>query len=308
MDKTAQRLNPQRALMELDYHQRWLCRGHGRIAIENIRPLRSMLELLFRIPTVRDRAEEYIRSIRLTTFEWRFDALPPAFGNYRILHLSDLHIDAIDGLPEAIHKTIRNSRPDLIVLTGDYRFETGGNIHLVLEYMQHLMDGLPRCDGIFGILGNHDTGEFVEPFEAMGMRMLINESCILRRGADCIGLIGLDDCHYYGADDLEKALHGMDPGLFRILLVHSPELFHEARCAGIDFYLCGHTHGGQIRLPLFGAPITNAACPRRFSDRIWRHGGTQGYTHRGTGSSCIPFRLNCPPEATLHILNPGDSA
>ncbi len=308
MTETAQRLNPKRALIELDYYRRWLCRGRGRIAIEHIRVLRRTLELLLRIPGLQQQAEEYLHNIQLTTFNWNFDDLPPAFRNYRILHLSDLHIDAIAGLTEAIHETIRDSRPDLIVLTGDYRFETGGNIHLVLEYMQHLIEGLPSCDGIFGILGNHDTGEFVEPFEAMGIRMLINESFILQRGEDRIGLIGLDDCHYYGTDDLEKALRGVDAGLFRILLVHSPEMFHEAHCEGIDFYLCGHTHGGQIRLPVLGAPVINTVCPRRYFDRTWRHGRTQGFTHRGTGSSCVPLRLNCPPEVTLHILNSGDAS
>lgn len=303
-----QHLNEQRQLLELDYYQHWFCQGRGRFAIENFSPLRHVLEQLIRLPGVREHAEQVARTPQQTFFNWQFDRLPPSFNHYRILQLSDLHIDAMAGLVEPILAAVSDSRPDIIVLTGDFRFATGGANHLMLEYMQQLVAGLPRCDGIYGILGNHDSCSFIKPFEALGIRMLVNETVELQRGSDRIALIGLDDCHYYGTDDLTGALRGVEPELFKLLLVHSPELFREAAGAEIDFYLCGHTHGGQIRLPYLGAPILNAGCPRRYCDRTWRHGRTQGYTHRGTGSSCVPLRINCPPEVTLHTLSLGDAA
>jgi predicted MPP superfamily phosphohydrolase len=300
--------NPRRALMELDYYQRWLCPGRGRVAIENVRPLRVALQLLMRMPGVRTAAESSVLQVRRTSFTWRFDHLPPAFEKYRILHLSDLHIDAVDGLVDAVHRVTRETRPDLIVMTGDFRFETGGNFHLVMKYMEQLMSGLSCPDGIYGILGNHDAGGMIEPLQALGLRMLVNEHVLIDRGGDRIGLLGLDDCHYYGTDDLDSACRGLDGDLFKILLVHSPELYREAAAAGMAFYLCGHTHGGQIRLPLLGALLTNTACPRRYCDRSWRQETMQGYTHRGTGSSCVPLRFFCPPEATVHVLMPGGAA
>jgi len=76
-------------------------------------------------------------------------------------------------------------------------------------------------------------------------------------------------------------------------------MYNEAAAAGIHLYLCGHTHGGQIRLPWLGAPMQNAACPRRYAHGCWRHGEMQGYTSAGAGCSMLPVRYNCPPEITL---------
>lgn len=305
MSESVRQLNPQRALIELEHYQRWFCRGCGRVAIENIQLMRTVLGWFNQMPGVRERSSAYIRQIRLTRFDWQFEGLPRAFDGYRILHLSDLHIDAVDGLVEAILRAVDGLLPDLVLITGDYRFETGGNNHLMIRYMKALMEGLKSVDGVYGILGNHDSVESIEPLEQLGVRMLINQHCMLERGGERMALLGLDDCHYYGTDDLDAACAGLEDELFKILMVHSPERYREAANAGIDFYLCGHTHGGQIRLPGFGAPIMNAACPRRYADRAWKHGRMQGYTHRGTGSSCVPLRLNCPPEVTVHQLSGG---
>ena len=88
----------------------------------------------------------------------------------------------------------------------------------------------------------------------------------------------------------------------RILLAHSPEVIPEASERGFCLYLTGHTHAGQICLPGGWPPMVNARCPRRYIAGAWTFNGMAGYTSRGTGSSGVFARFNCPPEVVIHIL------
>jgi predicted MPP superfamily phosphohydrolase len=138
----------------------------------------------------------------------------------------------------------------------------------------------------------------------MGVQVLVNDSVEVGSGAQAIRVIGVDDPHYYGCDDLAAALADVPADAFKVLLAHSPEMYEEAAQAGIHLYLCGHTHAGQIRLrvPFTGrlfAPLKNADCPREYADGAWRHRTMQGYTSAGLGSSLLPVRYNCPPEIVI---------
>lgn len=155
---------------------------------------------------------------------------------------------------------------------------------------------------VYGVLGNHDSIRMVPPLEAMGIRMLLNESVALERGDDRIFLAGIDDPHYYRADNLEKACAPIPPDAISILLSHSPEIYQHAAHVGFNVMLCGHTHGGQICLP-GGIPIMcNARCPRQFCAGTWQYHQLMGYTSVGAGFSIVDARLNCRPEITLHRL------
>jgi predicted MPP superfamily phosphohydrolase len=141
--------------------------------------------------------------------------------------------------------------------------------------------------------------------EDMGIRMLFNECEAIVRGDDCIYLAGIDDAHYYRADDLEKASSQIPPGAFSILLSHTPEVYDRAARAKYDLMLSGHTHGGQLCLP-GGIPIKlEAVLLRSMGAGSWKHAGMVGYTSVGVGTSLLPVRLNCPPEITLHTLRAG---
>jgi predicted MPP superfamily phosphohydrolase len=85
-------------------------------------------------------------------------------------------------------------------------------------------------------------------------------------------------------------------------LAHTAEIYREAQSRGIHFYLCGHTHGGQIRFKKVGPIITNAHAPRRFASGFWMFKGMTGYTSTGVGISAVPVRFNCPPEIVLFTL------
>jgi hypothetical protein len=136
----------------------------------------------------------------------------------------------------------------------------------------------------------------------MGIRMLLNESEVVRRGDQAIHLAGIDDAHYYCVDNMQKAGEEIPHDGFAILLSHTPEIYRQAAHAGFRLMLSGHTHGGQICLP-GGIPVTlDSHLPRRFGAGAWQHHGMTGYTSVGTGSCIVPVRFNCPPEIVLHRL------
>jgi len=109
----------------------------------------------------------------------------------------------------------------------------------------------------------------------------------------------VDDPYDFRCDDLPAALDAVPPEGFKILLAHTPDLYREAAAAGVHLYLCGHTHGGQIRFPLLGALFHHAQAPRALIMGAWRHGPMYGYTSPGAGCSSLPVRFNCPPEITM---------
>lgn len=228
------------------------------------------------------------------------DSLPRAFDGFRILHLTDLHIDIDPRLVQSISRAVSKIDYDICVMTGDYRSMTIGPIDGTLALMRALRPAL-RGE-VLAVLGNHDPLGLVPGLEEAGFSILLNEARVLRRGADALCFAGVDDPVVFGTDDLEKALSAAPPGAAKIVLSHSPRLCAEAGRAGASLLLCGHTHGGQICLPggrmLFG----NEGMPRCFLKGAWRRGSLHGYTSAGCGASGLPCRLNCPAEVVLHTL------
>ncbi len=113
----------------------------------------------------------------------------------------------------------------------------------------------------------------------------------------------MDDPHYFQRDDLALALNTRgESNQFTFLMAHSPEILEEARKAEVDFYICGHTHGGQVCLPVFGMIHWNARCAKKYAKGEFNYKGMKGYTHQGTGSSNSPIRFNCLPEIVIHKL------
>ena len=121
-----------------------------------------------------------------------FETLPAGFCGFRILHLSDLHIDGIQGLAERVADLIAPHEVDLCVFTGDYRFATSGTCHNVYPEMRKIVRAVRSRNGILGILGNHDYAEEIEELEAMGIRMLMNASVECKNSQSSIWVAGLD--------------------------------------------------------------------------------------------------------------------
>lgn len=227
-------------------------------------------------------------------------ALPREFDGFAILHLSDLHVDTNPRAMDRLVPILDHLRYDICVMTGDYRGRTAGPHKAVLEGLKRVRRHV-RGD-VFAVLGNHDTILMVPGMEAGGYRLLLNESAVIARGRNRIHLAGVDDAHYFRADNIEKAATAVPHDEFSILLSHTPEIYRHAAHADFNVMLSGHTHGGQICLP-GGIPLTlDAVLPRKLGHGAWKHLNLIGYTSAGVGTSIVPLRFNCPPEITIHEL------
>ena len=290
----------QRLGIETDYERRIFGQGRTFFHIENWYALRSIMRNILRLVLLLGRGRRNARRIVLRHNRISLPRLPRPFDNYRILQISDLHLDMAPDFPHALIEAVRQVDYDLCVLTGDYRAETYGPYTAALDALRQVRAHL-RGD-VYAILGNHDTLCMVPAMEAMGIRMLLNEQVPIERQGEVIHLAGIDDPHYYRADNLEKAADAIPDGAISVLLAHSPEIYRHAAHADFDVMLCGHTHAGQICLP-GGLPLMcNARCPRAFCRGNWAYHGMTGYTSAGSGSCVVDVRLNCPPEITLHQL------
>ncbi len=237
------------------------------------------------------------KEIALNRVDISHPNLPKEFHDFTILHLSDLHLDGIPGLEDIILKLLNKTEVDICVLTGDYRKELHGPIKHVMQCLKKLINDIKSHNGFLGVLGNHDGCHMVKPMEEMGIQMLINECFQLEKEGASIQFIGTDDVHYYYTD---QALHALENtnSEFSIALVHSPELYDMAEEAGINLYLCGHTHGGQVCLP-GGIPIVkHLNRGRRFYKGHWQYKKMHGITNVGSGAS-VPVRFNTRGEALI---------
>lgn len=251
-----------------------------------------------------ERGVRNAQDVRLHRMDLVLPGLPSGFEGYRILHLSDLHLDFLGGATRAAAAHVASVEADLCVMTGDFLGAEHGPFEQILPPLRALVERVRAPDGILAVLGNHDSARMVEPFEALGLQVLANESVCLRRGGDRLVLTGTDDVHYYFTDRALEALRSAPQG-FRVALVHSPELADHAAACGYRLYLCGHTHGGQVCLP-GGIPlVTHLARLRRLASGRWRLGDLVGYTSRGTGVSCLPVRFHSRGEVVLLTLRGG---
>jgi predicted MPP superfamily phosphohydrolase len=267
---------------------------------ENWYSLAKLIRFALRAVGLYRRAQRNALDIRIRYNDVTLARLPAAFDGYTLLHLSDLHVDMSDAIVPRLIETVAALEYDACVLTGDYRAATSGPIEPALDGMRRLCAVLRRP--LYGVLGNHDSISMLPALESIGIRFLMNESVRIEREGAALVLAGVDDPHYFRADDLERACAGSASVTTSILLSHTPEIYRRAAAAGFDLMLCGHTHGGQICLP-GGIPITlDADLPRRFGRAAWRYDRLQGYTSVGCGTSIVDVRINCPPEITLHRL------
>lgn len=229
--------------------------------------------------------------------------LPASLEGFTILQISDLHLYPLTQ-PELIKKAVAISNelnPDLVVMTGDYVWQELEAI----EELAPILSGLNAKYGVFSILGNHDywldAGVITSTMEAAGLPVLINQGFSIQVGRGSLYLAGLDD-GWSGHPDLERTLEGVSQDEPVFLLCHEPDLADQnASNHRIDLQLSGHTHGGQIRIPGFGALIL-PYLGRKYDLGLYKIGNMLLYTNRGLGVISEPVRFNCPPEISHFIL------
>lgn len=269
---------------------------------ENWYSIHRLLKFGMSITRLYQRGQRNALNIQLQHSNIHIPNLPAAFDGYKILHITDLHLDMHADFPQALCTRVSGLDYDLCVLTGDYRYQTRGPFDAALKGLEQLRQHING--DIYAVLGNHDSIRMVPEMENMGMNVLLNEAICLEREQDKLYLAGIDDPHYFRTDNLERACVDIPDSATSILLAHSPEIYRQAAHSGFDLMLCGHTHGGQIRLPGNIPLYYNASCPRRLCSGLWQHKNLQGYTSLGAGSSIIDVRFNCLPEVVIHTLQP----
>lgn len=276
--------------------------GQGRnlFHIENWSLMGKLLQHGLNLFQLMPRGKSNARDIRVRHNSIYLKHLPPNFHGYTLLHISDSHLDMADDIPLALIRAVRDVDYDACVWTGDFRGKTYGPYDRVLEGLEKVRAHLQ--EPVYAVLGNHDTIRMVPDIEDMNIRMLLNEHVVIEKGGERIYLAGLDDPHFYRADNLEKTADTIPQDATSILLAHTPEIYQHAAFANFDVMFCGHTHGGQICLP-GGYPVTlNIACSREYGRGAWQYRQMQGYTSVGSGACVLDVRFNCPPEITLHHL------
>lgn len=302
LEKRLGRLHARSRLgIENDHEAQVFGQGINYFHIGNLRLSPLMIRNCLKLTGLYGRGCRNAAQIEVRHNHIRLPKIPKAFDGFVILHLSDLHVDMNQGAMEHLRGILQEIKYDLCVLTGDYRGKTFGPYEETLLGMARVCAELRKP--LYGVLGDHDTIRMTPGLEEIGIRMLLNECETIERNNQCIYLAGIDDAHFYRADNIEKAASEIPRDEFSILLSHTPEIYRQAAYADFNLLLSGHTHGGQICLP-GRIPLTlDSVLPRHMGSGAWKYNDMIGYTSVGAGSSVVPARFNCPPEITLHHLN-----
>ena len=293
----------QRMDIERDHDAQIFGKGLLSFHIMNWYPVHSVIRNALKLTGLYWRGRRNTGRILLKRNDILFKELPPLFDGFTILHLSDMHVDMNEVAMQHLIELVGDMRYDLCVLTGDYRGKNFGPFEATLDGVARVRAHLK--EPVYGVMGDHDTIQMVPGLEAMGIRMLLNESAVIVRGDQQIYLAGIDDAHRFKVDNIEKAASQIPSGKFSILLSHTPEIYRQAAQADFNLLLSGHTHGGQICLPGSIPIILDAVLPRWMGAGPWQYHNMTGYTSVGAGSSVVPVRFNCPPEIALHCLRSG---
>ncbi len=276
--------------------------GHGLnfFHIENWYSIHSIIRKTLKVSGLYWRGRSNCKRIEVRHNHIKSPDLPSEFDGFTILHISDMHVDMNVEVMTRLIELLQEIDYDICVLTGDYRGKTFGSFDETLKGMARVQAHIKQQT--LGVLGNHDTIRMLPGLEDMGITMLLNESKTIQRGDARLHFAGVDDAHYFRADNIEKAAAKIPHDEFSIMLSHTPEIYRQAAHADFNILLGGHTHGGQICLP-GKIPLTlDSDLPRSLGSGAWKYHEMVGYTSVGVGASVVAVRLNCPPEITLHHL------
>ena len=237
--------------------------------------------------------------------------LPPAFNGFRIVQISDLHLEEYTEdffLRHVIHQ-VNALHADLVLVTGDFisRGPLGYDVSLAAAGRCAAILGTLTCPERYGVLGNHDA--IVNPhavrahMENNGLPILVNQNVRIERDNQSIVLAGIDDFSH-GRPNLSESIPE-NPDAPVILMAHEPDFANRVatheRGRHVDLILSGHTHGGQIRIPGF-RPLALPPLGRLYPEGHFIVGNSHLYVNRGIGTVGLPFRLNCPAEITVATL------
>ncbi|MBZ0301815.1 MAG: metallophosphoesterase [Anaerolineae bacterium] len=240
-----------------------------------------------------------VREVRL-----KLPRLPEAFHDYRIVHLSDLHLgwgldrSRLQGAVDLVNLI----QPDLVAITGDFIDRTAGE---VIDDLIGPLRQLQSRDATVAVMGNHDYYHGVNgvrrALKASGILDVSNRVHTLERDGALLHIAGVDDVAWHH-DSLDAVLDALPDSGPALLLAHEPDFADLSAATGrFDLQLSGHSHGGQVRLPLIGMPVLPSH-GQRYPSGWYQVGDMQLYTNRGLGTIAPHIRLGARPELTVLML------
>jgi len=218
-----------------------------------------------------------------------------------IAYVSDTHVgphftaDDLDPIVELLHRT----QPELVLFGGDYISESPR----FLEYVQEPLRQMAAVSqhGAYGVLGNHDLSNIrarvVDVLEDAGITVLQNDAVQLQTSRGPLWIVGIDEA-LLGKPDLDRAFAPVPADAPAIALWHEPDPARRVEPYGPFLLLCGHTHGGQVRLPIIG-PLSLPLMGRKYVSGRYEIGDMTMLISNGIGMYRPPVRFNCPPEVLL---------
>ncbi len=235
--------------------------------------------------------------------------LPAAFAGFRVVHISDLHNTRFGEKQSALLDAIRAEQPDLVAVTGDIVDRRRFDLAPALEFVEGALALAP----VYYVPGNNEAlsgrSEAVRAALAgCGVHTLFDEAAEISRGGDSIRILGLRDPQFHEKGAASAAMRRLllewsSRGGFSLLLSHRPELFRLYCECGVDLALCGHAHGGQIRLPLVGGLFApHQGFFPKYTSGLHQKGACAMIVSRGLGESLFPMRVNNPPEIVVITL------
>jgi predicted MPP superfamily phosphohydrolase len=241
--------------------------------------------------------------VETTELALEFDQLDPARPPIRLVHLTDTHIERTGFREADIIGEVNALRPDLIVLTGDYLNLSYLHDPAAAEHFRSFMAQLEAPYGIYAVRGTVEPtpGAMAQLVRDTDIVWLEQEAITVRVRGQSLTLAGVACSHDQELDvaRLAQALEGIPAAGLTVLLYHSPDLILEASARQVDLVLSGHTHGGQIRLPVLGPVVTFSRYGRRYASGLFQEGDTTMYVSRGLGfegGSLPRARFLCRPE------------
>jgi predicted MPP superfamily phosphohydrolase len=244
------------------------------------------------------------REYKIVRLPLAFENLPHGLDGLTIAQVSDIHSGPFmtESQIRDIFEVVNSLHPNITVITGDCVDSNDYEI----EPLAKALPMLKAEHGMFCCLGNHDhfaTADRVSAaIKSAGITLLNNDHRTLPINGERLSLIGVDDAgkrRNYAR--LDKAVHGLDPETFKIMLTHQPRFFPEARKAGMDLTLAGHTHGGQVGIEFAGINLNPVYLVHEYARGLYREDGKTLYVNVGVGMVGVPFRL-VAPEITLVTL------
>lgn len=226
-------------------------------------------------------------------------------NHLRVVQLSDLHVERITKREIEVIEKVKDLKPDMIALTGDYLNTSYTDDAIARRNARWLFENLHAHYGIYAITakGVDPPNAVSEMFDGLDIKVLQDEIQKVGLGEDTLYVVGIS--YLEGKRDREtltKLMNQLPNDGYTILLYHTPDIIEIAAKEKVDFYLAGHTHGGQIRLPLFGALVTASVYWKKYEQGLYKIDKTKMYVSRGIGmegKGAPRARFLCPPEIVV---------